>query len=302
MSANTTRKVRFGDDKSSRASTVGGSSTSSSHSGSYPDQYTDARYNIAALQDSLNKTIQEHDAWREEALTKKEEAQAYKEEASSAKARVTALKNSVATLENDRKDLERQIKELKQQFGTLQDENDKLKKENKSLKKKVRDQDAHQSDAPSSPDSANAKLRRSGSKKSKQVDADELDKDRLKERFDRSPPSSTISGSTHSKPPSSSKGPSRHRRTSISSSSTERPSSLYVEPYGSGAPRAMPSSPVVPTSSRRTSQYPPDYHMQEPAYPPVPRTVGMQRGTVEVPLYEDGNYHFHPLPDQRRPY
>lgn len=302
MSANTTRKVRFGDDKSSRASTVGGSSTSSSYSGSYPDHYTDARYNIAALQDTLSQTISAHDALQEKADIYKKDALAYKEEASSAKARVTALQNSVSTLENDRKDLERQIKELNLRFTSLQEENDKLKKENKSLKKKVRDQDPQQSDAPSSPDSANAKLRRSGSKKSKQVDADELDKDRLKERFDRSPPSSSVGGSIHSKPPSSSKGPSRHRRPSISSSNTERPTSLYVEPYGSGAPRGVPSSPVAPTSSRRTSQYPSDYHIQEPAYPPVPRPVGMQRGAVEVPLYEDGNYHYHPLPDQHRPY
>lgn len=302
MSANTTstRKVRFnGDDKSSRASTVGGSSTSSSYSGSYPDQYTDPRFNLVALQDTLNKTVQELDDWREH-------AHRYKEDASSAKARVSALENSVSTLKNDKKDIERQVKELKQQLSLLQDDNDKLKKKNDSLKKKLRDQQDSQSDAPSSPDSAHAKLRRTGSKKSKYPDTDELDKDRLKERFDRSsPPSSTTSGSTHSKPPSSSKAPpssSRHRRPSMNS---ERPSPLYVEPYGSGAPRAMPTSPVAPTSSRRTTSQP-DYHissaMQDPVSQYSSRAVGMQRGTVEVPLYEDGNYHFHPLPDQRRPY
>lgn len=296
MSANTTRKVRFGDDQSSRASTVGGSSTSSSHSGSsYPDQYTD-RYNIAALQDTLAKTVQQLDAWRDE-------AHKYKEEASSAKARVSALENSVVNLKNDKKDSEQQVKELKQQLKSLQEDHDKLKKKNESLKKKLRDQDS-QSEGPSSPDSA--KLRRSGSKKSKQPDADDIDKDRLKERFDRSSAtSSTTSGSTHSKPPSSSKTPaSRHRRASMSSSGTERPA-LYVENYGPSAPRAMPPSPAVPNSSRRASHYPPgaDYHISPPIQEPVyPRNIGMQRGSVEVPLYEDGNYHFHPLPDQRRPY
>lgn len=288
MSANTTqRKVRFGDDKSSRSSTLGGSSTSSSHSGrSFPDEYTDARYNIAALQDSLTRTVQQLDASRDE-------AHKYKEEASSAKARVSALENFIATLKND-------VKELQQQLESSQEDNDKLKKKNESLKKKLRDQES-QSEGPSSPDSA--KPRRSGSKKSKQSDADDID--RLKERFDRSSTTgSSTSGSTHSKPPSSSKATvSRHRRASVSSSSTERPAP-YVEAYGSSKPRAMPPSPVSPTSSRRVSQYPSgaDYyvpHMQDPMYS---RNIDMQRGSVVVPLYEDGNYHLHPLPDQRRQY
>lgn len=303
-SNSTTRRVRFGDDKSSRSSTVGGSSTSSSiHSGSdHSDYYTDPNYNVVALQETLNVTIRERDESRQETQKCKAEARKYKDAASTAKARVSALENTVSNLENEIKDHSRDLEKLREELELLQEENDKLKKRNQSLKKKLGEQqDGQSSDGtPSTPDrdSNTTKLRRSGSKKSSKHHTDNDEIDRLKERFDRnSPPSSNVgvSGTTHSKPPSSSKAPSssRHRRPSMTS---ERPSPLYVEPYNPVTPRAVPSSPVVSSSSRRPHGQYPDYHDQ--GYPS--RIAGMQRGTVEVPLYEDGNYHTYPLPDRSR--
>lgn len=242
------RKVRFNADDQS-------STTGSSHSSG--SQYADARYNVVALQDTLTKTLQQLDDCR--AL-----AHRHKEDASTAKARVSALENTVSTLTSDNKDQDRQIKDLRQK--------------NDALKKKLRDRQ----DAPPSSD-ARSSPARSKKPREKHPDADELERDRLKERFDRSPPSSTVT----------SKPPPHQRRLSVTA---ERP---YVEPYGPSAPRGMPASPVVPTSSRRpaTGQ---QYMQQEPV--PQYSSSRPARGTVEVPFYEDGNYYCHPLPDPRRPH
>lgn len=244
------RKVRFNADDQS-------STTGSSHSSG--SQYADARYNVVALQDALTKTLQQLDDCR--AL-----AHRYKEDASTAKARVSALENTVSTLTSDNKDQDRQIKDLR------------LK--NDALKKKLRDrQDATPSEAPPSSPARSKKPRE------KHPGADELEKDRLKERFDRSPPSSTVtSGSSNNKPPSSAKPPAHQRRLSVTA---ERP--LYLEPYGSSAP----------TSSRRPATG--QQYMQQESVPQY-SSSRPARGTVEVPFYEDGNYHCHPLPDPRRSY
>lgn len=135
-------------------------------------------------------------------------------------------------------------------------------------------------------------------KRSKEEEVNQQ-KDRLKERFERSDPTSNASRRTSSKDPRSS------RRMSHDSD-TDSP---YVEPLGPATPRPIvaipiPTSPNVvrpgrrfngPVAVSKTSQPAISLYevYQSPAYSSAPRSAGM--------IYEDGNYYPHPLdqaPDQ----
>ncbi|KAJ4420738.1 hypothetical protein N0V82_004177 [Gnomoniopsis sp. IMI 355080] len=284
-----TKGVKFEDTRSasSRASTIGGSSTSSGHSGS---QYT-PEYNVGALEETLRTTVRELDDWKKRAhdandlLRKSEDA---------AKAHVKALDHSYQTLLESKEDLEKQVRDLKKDAEAM-------KKENSRLQKKLEKYE-NQSE-PSSPDSG--KLRRSDSKKSKDPEGD-----RLKERFNRN--SESPNETSSSKPPSSSR--SKHssgRRLSVSSS--ER--TPYLEGWGPGGSSTAPVSHPA-SSSRRppsstayiTTNMPMPMPMpvvtsptmQSPVYA-TPRSTAMppMRPTVEYATYPHPheNYHqMHQLP------
>lgn len=287
-------KVRFDSGSgSSRTSTVGGSSTSSGHSGS---QYT-PEYNIGALQRSLQATLVEMDGWKNRA-TESEKREVADQ------ARIKGLELYKEELDDTNAELQKKVLDLT--------------KENSRMSRKLEKYEARS--PPSSPDGS--KPRRSDSKSSpKHTDANTHNA-HLKERFTRNVDSSS-EGSTSkpSKPPSSSKAqPAPHRsgsvrRQSISSASSphaERGPSAYDHGYGS-------ASPVSPSSGPRRTEYivasppPPHYHHHQqqqmmattpyPAqmYATTPRTaVPMQyvHGPSYVGAYgaETGNYQPHPLP------
>lgn len=272
------KEVRWKDTHSgsSRASTVGGSSTSSGHSGS---QYT-PEYNIGALEESLRSTVRELDDWKKKA--KEAEVKLRMVEVES-KAHITALEHAHKNLAEDKDDLEKQFRDLK--------------KENARLQRKLEKYESQSE--PSSPDSG--KPRRSDSKKSRDSEADKHN-DRLKERLNRT--GETSSESTSSKPPSTSKSKhSSRRRASVSS---ERPP--YLEGWGPGGPSATPLSPASSNSRRpqldhiMTSMPAVSNTMQLPLYSSTPRSavIPPMRPTVEYATYgpppETGNYQFHPLP------
>lgn len=292
----TRRKVRWDDKRggSSRASTVGGSSTTSSgYSGTiYPDPYADQRYNIAALEDSLQRTISELDAWKEKALAAEDALRKQQREHEAAKARVSALENAATTMEDnnkelqkeiralkkqlesprdgkkdDTKDLEKKIKSLKSEVEDLQEDKKDLQERNAKLQKKIEKLDSRSE--PSSPDSG--KPRRSDSKRSKEADQNA----RLKERLNKRSGDSTNGDMAQSKPPISSKMPHRTRR--MSTSGGERP---YVEHWGPGPAGVMPA-PSNTSSMRR-----PDNYIPAPGYSgtstcsSVPRSV---RPSVDIP-------------------
>lgn len=272
--------VKFEDTRSgsSRASTIGGSSTSSSgHSGS---QYT-PEYNVGALEETLRKTVKELDEWKRKALDA-DDIQRKSEDA--AKARIKALEHSYRTLEEAKEDVEKQYWDSKKEIESL-------KKENARLQKKL-GKDESQSE-PSSPDSG--KIRRSDSKKSKDPEGD-----RLKQRFNRTSESPTEISS--SKPPSSSrsKHSSSSRRLSVSS---ERPP--YMEGWGPGGPALAPIATPASNSRRPPQDYittnlsvvPPPMH--SPGYA-TPRSTIMtpMRPTVEYATYGHTHeaYPIHQLP------
>lgn len=311
MSDNRKKSVRFDDRRSgsSRASTSGGSSTASSYSSTvYPEQYSDPRYNIAALEETVRLTLAELDAWKRKA--EDAEAKLYKQQ-TEAKAHIAALEQSNSILEDDKKELEREV-------STLRTQVEKLKEKNARLQKKL-DRVDNQSE-PSSPDgnisnhSNSGKPRRSESKRSKEKDkADESDKqsERLKTRLNRRAEDGSSTGST-SKPPSSSKMPHRPRRPSTSSHhGSEQP---YSDGWGPSKPTLIVNT--SPSSRRAEHQYvtaPRDGYsvasatIQSPAFSATPRSAGMVRGSVEyeyphssAPFFrEDGNYHPYPLPPRQ---
>lgn len=269
--------VKFEDTRSgsSRASTIGGSSTSSGHSGS---QYT-PEYNVGALEESLRATVRELDDWKKKAL---EADDILRKSEDASKARIKALEHQYKTLAESKDDLEKQFRDLK--------------KENSKLQKKLEKYE-NQSE-PSSPDSG--KLRRSDSKKSKDPEGD-----RLKERFNRN--SESPSEINPSKPPSSSrsKHSSSGRRLSVSSS--ER--TPYLEGYGPGGSSAAPISHPASSSRRPPSAYittnmpmpmPVSAStMQSPVFA-TPRSTAMppMRPTVEYATYPHSHesYPIHQLP------
>lgn len=266
-----TKGVKFEDTRSgsSRASTIGGSSTSSGHSGS---QYT-PEYNVGALEETLRTTIRQLDEWKKRAL----EAEDVRRKSEDAyKAHVKALEHQSKTLKESNEDLEKEVRDSKK-------EAEAMKKEHSKLQKKLEKYE-NQSE-PSSPDSG--KLRRSESKKSKDPEGD-----RLKERFNRN--SETPSETTSSKPPSSSRSKhSSSRRLSVSN--PER--TPYSEGWGPGGSSTAPVSHSA-TSSRRppssaayiTTNMPmpvvTSATMQSPVYA-TPRSTVMppMRPTVEYATY-----------------
>ncbi|CAN8103333.1 unnamed protein product [Discula destructiva] len=274
--------VRFEDARSasSRASTTGGSSTSSGHSGS---QYS-PEYNVGALEETLRKTVQELDGWKKKALEAEDAAERSRKSEESNKARIKALELSEKTLQG-------QLRDLQKDFEAMKKENSRSRKPDKH---------ATQS-PPSSPDTG--KPRRSDSKRSKDTEADQQN-ERLKERMNRSGDSSSENSST--KPPSSSKSHrSSGRRLSVSSSHTERPH--YSEGRRSAAA-------VSPTGSRRpeylvASAPPVITHIQSPVYATTPRNTGIpvQSPLIMLPgveysaysepyLPDNGSYQAYPLP------
>lgn len=286
-------KVRFDSGSgSSRASTVGGSSTSSGHSGS---QYT-THYNVNALEESMRVTVAEMDAWKRKAL----EAEKSNNILS---AQNRGLENSVESLQDAQKDSAQQIRELKAEVESLN--KDKAKLARKLEKYETRS-------PPSSPDGS--KPHRSGSKRSpKDTDADTHNA-RLKERFNRT--GDTSSEGSSSKPPSSSKAPAPHRsgsvrRQSFSSATSphaERGPAAYDGVYG-------PASPVSPGggSSRRpeyvASPHPHHHHMAAAAPYPAQMYATPRSAAMPMPVQyayaspyvagypaETGNYQPHPLP------
>ncbi len=146
------------------------------------------------------------------------------------------------------------------------------------------------------PDGAEKPKRRM-SKSLKGSDA-EKEKEKLRNRFERSDQSDT-SNTTNSTGKSSS---GRRRRDST----------LYVEPMGHGAPRpqvpaARPQVPMPPSPTRRfsayttTQQQPPQFtNIQPAAVGQVPRsvhpTVTYSYDDRPAREREDGNYNIHPLP------
>lgn len=309
----TRRKVRWDDRRSgsSRASTVGGSSTTSSgYSGTaYPDPYADQRYNIAALEETLRETVSELDESKNKVFEAEERLRKHQKEQKETKARVTALEHANTTLEDDKKDLQREIRALKKELDSLRDDKrddtkglereikslgkeivslreDKkeLKEKNARLQQKVDKLDSRSE--PSSPDSS--KPRRSDSKRSKEAEQNA----RLKERLNKHSGDSSNSETGPSKPPSSSKTPHRSRRGSTTG---DRP---YVEHWGPGPAATMPVSPN--TSSIRR----PDNYIVTSGFPVAPAPASVPRSvrpSVEIPYHsspyrEDGNYHAHPLP------
>lgn len=288
------KNVRWDDKRSgsSRASTVGGSSTTSSgYSGTtYPDQYTDQRYNIAALEDTLQKTVNELDVWKRQAIEAEEKLRKHQKESKETKARTIAIQNENETLRDAKADFERDIRSLKKEIESLREDKKDLKEKNARLQKKVDKLDSGSEH--SSPDSN--RPRRSESKRSKESDQNE----RLKERLNKHSGDSSNSEVSSSKPPSSSKGPHRSRRTSISSHHGEKP---YVESWG---PKPTVTSPTSPNTSvpRQSDNYTTSNYPLSPSA--VPRSAGLTRPTVEYtyptsPYYEDGNYHAHPLPPRQ---
>lgn len=264
------RKVKFDERRSGSVrapSTVGGSSTTSSGYSSgtaYPEPvYGDQRYNIAALEATLQKTVTEVDDWRNRALDAEDELRKCQKES---KARISALEVSNDTLEeakkdlertikslkkeleslredkkDDRKDLEREAKSLKKDIESLKTEKKELKDKNARLQKKIDKLDSHSE--PSSPDSSKPRRSGSDSKRSKEDDQTA----RLKDRLNKHSSDSSNSEVSASKPPSSSKLPSRGRRPSASG---ERP---YIESWGPGPTATMPVSPN--TGIRRPDNY-----------------------------------------------
>lgn len=281
------KAVRWGDPHSgsSRASTVGGSSTSSGHSGS---QYT-AEYNVGALEESLRSTVRELDHWKKKAEEAEDER---KKSENLFNARIKALEHSEKTLTQHTSDLEKELRDLKREFDTAMKDNSKLQKKLEKYESQSE---------PSSPDSA--KPRRSDSKRSKESETDKHN-DRLKERFNRA--SEAAGETTSSRPPPSSSSRSKHssgRRVSVSS---ERPP--HLEGWGPGGASATPTSSTTSSSKR----LPPDYivpnmpvatsSMPPPVFSSTSRStvVPSMRPTVEYTTYgqpyETGNYQFHPLP------
>lgn len=283
-----TKGVRWDDTRSgsSRTSTVGGSSTSSGHSGS---QYT-PEYNIGALEETLRSTVRELDDWKKKAIEAENNLRKVED---ASKAHTKALEHSNKQLADAKDDLEKQVRDLKK-------ESDAVKKDNSKLQRKLEKYESQSE--PSSPDSS--KPRRSDSKKSKDSEADKRH-DRLKERFNRT--TETPTEASPSKPPSSSR--SKHSSSRRMSVNSERPP--YLEGWGPGGPSA--AQMVSPAASSRRP--PSDYitttmpivtpTMQSPVYSSTPRSTMTLpiRSTVEYPTYvhphESGNYQAYPLP--RRP-
>lgn len=291
-------KVRWETDKrsgSSRASTVGGSSTTSSgYSGTA--SYEDPRYNIAALQQTLEETVSDLDHWKNKAIDAEEKLLKCQKEQKETEARVSALTHANATLGDDNKelqrqvralkrdnikDLEREVKSLGEEIESLEVDKKELKEKNARLQKKLDKLDSRSE--PSSPD--NSKPRRSDSKRSKEAEQNA----RLKDRLNKHSGDSLNGETVPSKPPSSSKTPHRSRRTSTSG---ERP---YVENWG-------PISPNTGSTRR------PDNYIAMNGYPStsVSSTPRSMRPSVEIPyhtstFHEDGNYHLHhhPLPPKQ---
>lgn len=264
------RKVKFDERRSGSVrapSTVGGSSTTSSGYSSgtaYPEPgYGDQRYNIAALEQSMQKTVTELDDWRTRALDLEDKLRKHENQT---KARISALEVSVDTLQeankdfernnkslkkeveslredrkDDRKDLEREVKSLKKELESLKADKKELKEKNARLQKKLDKLDSHSE--PSSPDSSRPRRSGSDSKRSKEDDQTA----RLKDRLNKHSSDGSNSDISTSKPPSSSKPPSRGRRPSASG---ERP---YIENWGPGPTATMPVSPN--TGIRRPENY-----------------------------------------------
>lgn len=312
MPSDSSRKtVRFGEDTTSRSgssrsstsrsdSGAGSSTTSSNYSGAaYPDHYTDPLYELQALKQALEATVNQVDEWKAKAvdverqLTKK---------LRQADANLQALNDRCKNLEDEKKEFQREKKKLREANKALQDENEVLRSNNDRLNKKLRD---HETQPATTPSPKSSKLHRSESKRSKESDVDQQ-KDRLKGRFERSETSSDGSSTKRS----SSKAPRSSRRMSHVSYS-DRP---YVEPLGPPAARptvTIPVSPSVPSPGRRfdgpiamskTGQ-PAMSHYQDPAYSSTPRSAGIERPTVfykyegamSPNAYENGNYFPHPL-------
>lgn len=300
MSDTRRKNVRFDDQrsKSSRASTVGGSSTTSSgrseaaHSvhSAHSDQYADQRYNIAALEDTLQRTINELDDWKNRAIKAEELLRKNQEEF---KARSKALQHSIDELREDKKFLEKETKEFTKEIDSLQDDKKDLREKNSRLQRKIEKLDSQSE--PSSPDSS--KPRRHESKRSKESEQ----KERLKERLNKHSGESSNSEISSSVPPSIPRTP--HRTTRRMSTSTHHAEKPYVEKSGPKPKITIPESPN-PSSFRRADNYvaTSGYPVQSPASGAIPRSAGMVRPSVEYSYppntgyREDGNYHAHPLP------
>lgn len=303
MSDTRRKNVRFDDKRSgsSRSSTVGGSSTTSSgYSGTahsvrstHSDQYADQRYNIAALEDSLQSTINELDGWKNKAIDAEERLRKHQEES---KARTKALQHSNDELSEDKKGLEKEVRDLSKENDSLREDKKELKEKVSKLQRKIEKLESQSE--PSSPDSG--KPRRRESKRSKESEQ----QDRLKERLNKHSGESPVSEISSSKPPSSSKTPHKTRRMSTSSHHGENP---YVEKWGPPVPNiTIPASPNT-SNIRRADNYvaAPGYPVPSPASASIPRSVGITRPSVEYTYTpnsgyrEDGNYHAHPLPPRQ---
>lgn len=263
MSSKTAKNVRFDDKRSvsSRASTGAASSSGSSYA-----EYSDHRYNIAALEEALRSTTKELDGWKKKANEFEDKLYKSQEEA---KARIAGLKNS-------NENLQEELKELKPAREEIQE----LKKENARLQKRLEKYESKA--APSSPEG--------GSKPRRRESTTEKSTDRLKARFERTG-GSTTSEASSSNPPSSSA--SRTTRGTRRLSTTERPLAAGEPPAyreGWGSSPAATNFPVSTTT------------MRDPSFSATPRSAGMPRGSVEyttyaqVPAYPDGNCYYHPLP------
>lgn len=308
------KNVRWDDKErsgSSRASTTGGSSSTSSYSSTiYPQPYSDNRYNVGALQETLALTVKDLDSWTRKAemaeakLLKQqtefqlERAESHKQQTES-NARIAALEQANSVLQDDKKGLNEQLKQAKREIARLQ--------------QKLQRDDEHSE--PSSPDAAasnhsnSGKPRKSESKRVKDKEKEKVDdsdkqSDRLKARQNKR----CDDGSTP-KPPSSSKPPHRARRMSTSSQAGEE------KPYSDGwGPSTRPTVNTSMASLRPEHHYAEpfrgNYHMspatmQSPIYPEnTPRSSqGMVRPSIEydvirtAPIYhQDVNYQPYPMP------
>jgi hypothetical protein len=198
------------------------------------------------------------------------------------------------------------VQALKNRTDILEQENRDLKKDVEKISARSKKHDKHSDDSPSPPPVIRGgsgaepeKVKRRMSKSHKGTDADR-EKEKLRERFERSDQSDTSNSTGKS-------STARRRRDSTS---------CYIEPMGPAAQR--PQVPMPPSPTRHYSTYsttpqqaPQFTNMQPPVVTQVPRSAPKPTTvhpkvtyTYEEPAAfsnrEDGTYHIHPLPRERR--
>jgi hypothetical protein len=285
--------------------------------GSVPEgAFSPTDYAQQRLREALHNACAERDEWKAKAHELGDDLANKRKDYSELDGRWRAIVERNEIIEQEKKKLHSEKKALQEDKKNLQEENAQLKTLVERLERKL---NRLSGSPPSSsipvqenPDKANAKVRRSSSRSTREralseAEQAEKDKARLSKRFERSDESSDGR--------SDGTGKTERRR--------RRESTTYIEPMG--PPAARPTAPVPPSPTRHyqsyttSPTYAPQYTDIRPAaMSSVPRSAKPSskhssstihpKVLVHSPRYdespfhppdEDGSYFPHPLPNPR---